>query len=339
MVQSNEWNERLLNYESSTLVRKKFEEFHGRELNAGKAQEIAASFAQARNYFTVAQTADRTVRPLLVYYGVLSFSRAIILFRSTKLRESGLAASHGLSIEGWGHELSRDDAKFEDLAVTVGHSGTFRELAEATNNISFLRANSSKPNWRLEGDQIPPDTKVTIGEVASRIPEVAATVTRWLGPLRHLKFDHSQTTDKRAALRVGPNVSMADVKEIFGEHFQLYEELHGYLYVNADPLGFTGAISDAVFIMQVGDVVVMPRFSSEVMLSKLLVAFITSYMLGMLVRYFPSKWGGILYNRRFDESLPTLSALLRHIEDEYPRLTFEFLEEPVASANPVGRCD
>ena len=70
----------LANYESSRLVRKKFKEVHGRELNAEKSREICTSFVQARGYMQATLVADRSVRPLLAYYGVLSLSRALILF-------------------------------------------------------------------------------------------------------------------------------------------------------------------------------------------------------------------------------------------------------------------
>lgn len=65
-------------------------------------------------------------------------------------------------------------------------------------------------------------------------------------------------------------------------------------------------------------------------LSKLAMAFTASYALGMLVRYYPSHWVSMLQNVKHDGALPTLLAVLEHIESNVPRMVTEFLEPPAA---------
>ena len=62
-------------FESRDLVARLFQARHGRELSAGKAQEIISAVAQSRAYFESAANAATVVAPLLQYYGVLSLTR------------------------------------------------------------------------------------------------------------------------------------------------------------------------------------------------------------------------------------------------------------------------
>src|ERR1700686_4577345 len=101
----NAWN-RLAIFESRDLVRERFRSRHGRELASQKAEEIAAHISQGRAFFSSADRAQDSVRPLLQYYGVLALARALILYRSPTLRECGLSGSHGLSSLSWSQTLA-----------------------------------------------------------------------------------------------------------------------------------------------------------------------------------------------------------------------------------------
>ena len=107
----------LANYESFELIKRDYEARHGRAPNTRHAREIAAPFTHARSYFRAAQAAEPTVRPLLLYYGVVSLSRGLVLILSRGLREAALAPSHGLTVKDWGGELSRDNPDFAALRI------------------------------------------------------------------------------------------------------------------------------------------------------------------------------------------------------------------------------
>ena len=61
-------------------------------------------------------------------------------------------------------------------------------------------------------------------------------------------------------------------------------------------------------------------------LSPLLRCFLEAYFLGMLARYFPSRWMSLLGNRKGDAASPLLREAVRHIEDNFPRLVFAELK-------------
>jgi hypothetical protein len=66
-----------------------------------------------------------------LYYGVLSFSRGLILFRDPRKKEESLAGKHGLEAIDWRGVLANGILRVLDLRVGMT-SGTFHELAVAT---------------------------------------------------------------------------------------------------------------------------------------------------------------------------------------------------------------
>ncbi len=60
-------------------------------------------------------------------------------------------------------------------------------------------------------------------------------------------------------------------------------------------------------------------------LSELLRTFLLSYILGMIVRYYPSRWIALLHNEMGDVAQPCLKSAARAIAADFPRLTVEAL--------------
>jgi len=83
--------QRLALYESDDLVRRFYQERHNTKLSPAKARAIVAHFAQGRQYFFSARQADELIRPLLVYYGVLSLTRGLVLFKDVGTQSSNIA--------------------------------------------------------------------------------------------------------------------------------------------------------------------------------------------------------------------------------------------------------
>lgn len=71
MAEAHIW-EGLSFYESTDLVARFYEEYHHSKLQEHKASEIVSQLSQGREYFSSASSSAEIVRPLLVYYGVLS---------------------------------------------------------------------------------------------------------------------------------------------------------------------------------------------------------------------------------------------------------------------------
>jgi hypothetical protein len=188
---------RLALYQSRDLLAARYVARHGRTPNDGKCREIAAHLAQGAQYFESSRTAGSLARPLLLYYGVLALTRALILFSKPSLREAGLSEGHGVSVHGWSNLLAGQNGlpSITRLPLHI-QRGTFRELATATVNAEWTQvgwANDvSNPygfnalsgywGWTSEGTANYPDgLSVNFGDVLARIPDLAALYEETIG--------------------------------------------------------------------------------------------------------------------------------------------------------------
>ena len=321
----------LRNFESSELVRSAFRARHGGELSAGKAREICAAFTQARNYMTSARDATSDVRPLLTYYGVLSLCRGLIMFLSHTLRENGLSQAHGLTVKGWAEELAKDTGDVARLTITLNANGTLAQLVEATKRTSLLRNNSSKPNFTSICDPLPADSAVTLIDLLSRIPEARSQLMRWRVERNAVAiWPQGTQADGAVHIRVDAPYTKEDVTNVLGDNVTFVSQQGGVLtYAARTDLALY--CTDCAGLWGIGTLVALRPMPGGLELSKLAMAFAASYALGMLVRYYPSHWVSMLQNVKHDGALPTLLAVLEHIEHDVPRMVTEFLERPSAT--------
>lgn len=96
-------------FESHDYVDRWYRKAHGRSASATKVGQINASFAHGREYFRNAERSDLSVKPLLLYYGVLSCSRGVILANHPQKKEESLKPRHGLETVDWRHSLGGGD--------------------------------------------------------------------------------------------------------------------------------------------------------------------------------------------------------------------------------------
>lgn len=317
----------LRNYESSDLVRSTFQARHGRALSTSKAREICAAVTQSRNYMGAARGATNDVRPLLTYYGVLSISRALILFLSPSLRECQLSQAHGLAVKGWAEELARDTGDIATLRMTLNANGTLSQLIEATGRASLLRSNSSRPNFRSVCDPLPAYAEVKLVDLVSRIPEARSQLMRWREERNAVAiWPQKKGPNGLVQLRVDAPYTATDVAAVLGDKVELLSK-------NGGVLNYAVKTDFALYCTDcagppwgIGTLVALRPMPGGLELSKLAMAFAASYALGMLVRYYPSHWMSMLHNLKHDGALPTLLAVLEHIEQDVPRMVAEFLE-------------
>ncbi len=319
----------LRNYESSDLVRSASKARHNKELSTGKAREICTAVTQSRNYLAAAREATNDVRPLLTYYGVLSMCRGLILFLSHGLRENGLAQAHGLTVKGWGEELAKQTGDVARLKILLNAGGTISQLADATKCISHLRNNSSKPNYQASCDPLPAKGEIELIDLLSRIPEARSQLMRWRVERNAVAIwpAVSKKADAAIPIRVDPPYTKEDVTAVLGHNAILVSE-HGGVLNYALPPEAKIYCTDVGGHLGIGTLVALRPMPGDLELSKLAMAFAASYALGMLVRYYPSHWVSMLQNVKHDGALPTLLAVLEHIEDDVPHMVAQFLEHP-----------
>jgi hypothetical protein len=324
----------LSNYESQDLVRRRYKEKHGGEANASLAKEIRSSITQARGYFEAAMTADRTVKPLLLYYGVLGLARALVMYLDRR-REATLSQSHGISAKEWSSVFSQPNPDLGTIQVDIGKGGALPEFARATQNISLLQNNSSAVNLGYPHGSVPADVCIEVRELFSRLPEIGAYYTRWRGlpnfcEIHNLQPDSGSTNVYVNKRLHGLDVDLSFVQNFFGsKQLILQKEEESVIWFKADrnfnQLPIFWDHRNATF-GTIGSLVFVRSFPCTGEFSKPVATFILSYALGMLVRYFPSRWMSLVRNENGDECLPTILATIDFIESQFPQMILEFLE-------------
>lgn len=334
---SRSW-QTLANYESNELVRRDYSAKHGLKPSAEHAQEICAPFMQGRFFFESASVADRTVKPLLLYYGVLALARGLTLYLCRSLRDASLAPSHGLSVHDWQSVFGQQKPDIADLTICSGARGSFPELLRATGNRSLLRQNSSAINLKFKHADVPANSKFTLGDLAGRVPAIADTYSRWkqtshCAPLSVKAVDGGNA---QVSIRKKGYLTRAAADRIMTGAALQIEDSTACFYLIPDNLDALPGLSDLIPTdgFGIGDLYVIERYSGGVALSKICAALALSYVLGMLVRYYPSRWVGLLQNQSNDAARPTLFAAVSYLEGTFPDLVVEFLEE---TGPPEGR--
>jgi hypothetical protein len=72
-------------------------------------------------------------------------------------------------------------------------------------------------------------------------------------------------------------------------------------------------------------------FPSRNKYSQLSVTYMVGYVLGMLAWYFPTQWVSLAQGSKGDALWPTLNRAQRVVEDSFPELVAEIIEDVLAS--------
>ena len=99
-----------------------------------------------------------SVKPLLLYYGVLSCCRGVILASNPQKKEESLKPRHGLETVGWQNTLSGGIRNVLELRVQA-NDGTFRELVEVCWPLKTLHMFSGATNDMCSTGQLLGDVK------------------------------------------------------------------------------------------------------------------------------------------------------------------------------------
>jgi hypothetical protein len=354
-VVSDAWRT-LSVYESAELCTR----FHsGRDPNAAAAvgREIASHVAQAREYFASAADASELIRPLLLYYGVLSASRALVLFASRHLRETNLKKSHGVDDVQWSQALAAGPSVVGDLLIRVT-GGTFMELAAATANAEHVRL-ARRGNLlefpvalvRTGGAESFKGASMRVRDVLGRLPDLADLYAECFGvsPACHpasivLEAPAGLPEDQPVAVSVQVTPRRRDTTPV-GAAMPLGEPQGLHVVDNADGSRTAAWRVTVDTLQELGDRLPPAKNSSVGRLfavdpldgrdfSTLLLLYLCAYILSMLVRYYPSAWMRLMSRQDGDAAYPILRAATELIADRFPTLLVREFDRARSSLGP-----
>ncbi|WP_336718002.1 YaaC family protein [Asaia bogorensis] len=367
MMDTNGFWDTLSMFESRDFVALWYKNKHSRELNTGGCQAITTCFSQSREYFEAAASAGISVRPLLLYYGVLSMSRGVILLCDKCKKEESLKPSHGIEAFDWGNTLSGSLNKILDIQIKATN-GTFSEFANAIGNVqttgwtvnrhpNFYKANFLAPKWLNDSSYI------TLDDLLARDPRFLGLYSRTTGRSSKVHLGLLNAKDSSISVSIYSNFSSDDdVRKRFGQPaerpvtlrdltaspkilstiFKVPERntdelrtelpLTQYFHGNG---GYSVIPMDGLNILEKewphekniaeNRTFIIEDFPNGDRLSEILRTFLLSYILGMIVRYYPSRWMALLRNEKGDVAQPCLRAISKVVAEDFPRLVVEIL--------------
>lgn len=340
--------ERLSLYESNDLLSRFYRERHGRQLAAEKNSEIIAHLAQGRAFFTSARQSSELARPLLLYYGVYALSRGLILFLDTHLRECSLPPSHGIEAEGWQNVLSRGLDQLPDLPLKIT-GGTFGVLSKATNNVDRCLVHdvpiSIPPRYLLVKagtTTIETPIRLTIKKVLERVPDLRTIFATTFGSSPKcfkamlIIFSENTHTDIRILETESGLPDVDDIRSVIGisADFPLSSLDEAWPYKVKSIFYRINHSSKAELLAKLpplksdskGSTYIVESLPNGLDLSSLSLLYLIAYSMGMLARYYPSKWLSLLNSRKGDFAFPLMKAATAVVEDRFPQLVLQELE-------------
>lgn len=334
--------QQLLSLESRDIVQQWFTRIHSRQLNARRASEINAAARQGREYFNNANSANYSVRPLLTFYGVSCLSRALLLLMKVHGGEEGLKPSHGLETVGWGEKMSGDIAKglaeLGDLRIRT-LAGLFSEFATHTRNRASMHVNSSAVDWRLNYDVPNTGQELTFTDLLVRLPDLEPEL-RGLGTqVRHAvvnEMSYTAAAGFKAKVNEKSFIPFSGVYQGYGysttpEGQFCVLTCDARTFQQNTPL-FTHAYVSKMF-GSIPRLHIAEPFGDGVCFSQLCLTYMVSYVLGMLVRYYPTSWIALTQGGKGDAMWPTIHRAQSLVESSYPELIAEMIADVLTQSD------
>jgi len=330
--------QQLLSLESRDITQQWFERIHSRRLNARRAREINAAAKQAREFFRNAGNSNYSVRPLLTFYGVTCLSRALLLLLKVSGGEEGLTASHGIETVGWGDIMSGDTAagleRLGELKIRT-RAGLFSDFVTHTNNRISIHVNSAGVDWRLSYDIPEPGEEFSVGDLFSRIPDLQKDYANVSDVARYASINemtYSNDAGFRAKVREEPFSQFRAVYEGFG--YTATSE-GGWCILTCDAETFAKELPMFIHTYMhkmfgsIPSLHLAEPFSGGARYSQLCITYMVSYILGILVRYYPTHWISLIQGDKGDTMWPTMNRAQQLVEYSYPELVTELISDVI----------
>jgi len=268
----------------------------GYKSNSVRLKHVSLCLNHARSYFEASKTANINIRPLIQFYGISCFAKAIVLFhaKGNPCKISSLQTGHGLQLDS-----NSVNNGLSQILVEVNSSGTFSQFNDVIKNQGYFEANCLGVGWKFlkyksSNSSSILKKKICIKDLFACLPEIAMHYFLNYGE-RNNTFLLKKVTldlDKRIlSLNVVDfdMTSYTKVKnEILGHHFPSRPELHhleSQVSFDKACLPIYRALTGEQYL--IGDI-------EKTTLNEMSVFYQLSFVLGMLVRYRPDVWDHIV---------------------------------------------
>ena len=328
-------------YESYDYVARWYQKAHQRKPNAAKVSQINACFIQGREYFSNAASSAMSVKPLLLYYGVLSLSRGVILANNPKKKEESLKKSHGLDSHDWQGTLRGGIKDVLELRMR-STDGAFSELVDVCYNLNTMHKFQGPTDTKGSGGHNLGDIKfvsdgssLTLGDLISRLPQTGGMYVELTGrlakafhgcriashpPGTHFAFPLLGIPSELKKLADGKKVIIGSSNQVSPGFMQSDDAGDSLIFVHKDRAAYE--VAERLFPVSYYNggraMLVILDFPNGDKMTEFFKLYLVSYCLGMLSRYFPSVWMALLRNEKGDFAQPLLVRAVEAIESDFP---------------------
>lgn len=330
----HEIKQQLLHLENRDIIRKWFYKIHHRTLPTSKAMEINSAARQSSEYFKNAASSNYIVRPLLTFYGINSLSRAIVLLLKANGGENTLKNGHGLSVKEWNNTLY-----IGNIESSLNHIGSlkistckglFTELVEAIKNQVMIHTCGSTVDWSIPYNIPSSGIVLTLKDLISRIPDFEnelenIDLDKKYCSVNQLSFNHND----------GFNCKVHSLPKYLESYFLS----NGYIYngiineheVKCDSKTFCS--NTPLFLHKyvnkafnaIPQLYIVEPFENNICYSEIAICYMVGYILGMLVRYYPTHWNALVNGSSGDVYWPVLNRAQHYVENVFPELIIELI--------------
>ena len=327
-------------FESHDYVAKWYRNAHKRNASATKVAQINACFAHGREYFRNAKNSEMSVKPLLLYYGVLSCCRGAVLANDPDKKEESLKPRHGLETVDWRATLSRGIKNVLELRVRAT-DGTFGELVEVCRHQNTLHLFLGPTNDVGSTGQPLGDVKfatdgshIKLDDLLSRLLQTGLTYAELTGrsakmfrgariashpPGVHLAFPLIGIPDELKNIADGHNVTIGSSNQVCPGLQQSDDAGDTLIFTRRDQEAHLQGFPVSYYGGEGEYMVVTLNFPNGDKLTEFIKLYLVSYILGMLVRYYPSIWTALLRNEKGDFAQPLLVDAAKAVEEDFAK--------------------
>ncbi|MFA5239308.1 MAG: YaaC family protein [Phycisphaerae bacterium] len=125
--------------ESTDNLKRVVKKSLGLELNSEVAKGAAICLRHGRLYFEAAEKSPMEIKPLLIFYGIVNYSKGLVIARNL-MKIEALPQAHGL------RDISSQTSRLKELTVKSEGNGTFQQFNDSICKLDYVDYKNARLN-------------------------------------------------------------------------------------------------------------------------------------------------------------------------------------------------
>ena len=250
--------------------------------------------------------------------------------------EEGLTGSHGLETVDWGSVMSGDTTqglkRLCDLKIRT-RAGLFTDFINQTKNKICIHVNSSNVDWRLCYNIPPLGEILSLGDLFSRTPDLESDYKNVSEKIKYAAINNMTYSMEDGLMAKIAEKPFSNFKDIYDSYGYVSTSDSGWSNLTAPKTTFethTALFTHKYIKKTFGSIPALhlsAPFSNGSLYSQTCIIYMISYILGMLVRYYPTHWMSLIQGEKGDTWWPTINRAQQIVEQSYPELVMELITD------------